>query len=134
MREAAIVATARTAISEGLSRGLPAIPGASAVVARGRCRARPFGHRPGRVDDVYLGCGNRWNTQSYNLGRLTVHASRLPNETGGCLDRKCSSGLNALALAAGQSRYATRWTLPFRAVKIDPLTLGSFPPYRRSRR
>ena len=53
------------------------------------------------LDDVNLGVGNHWNTQSYNLGRLTVHASNLPDTTGGfTLDRKCSSGLNAIALAA----------------------------------
>ncbi|MEG2497504.1 acetyl-CoA C-acyltransferase, partial [Brevundimonas sp.] len=57
---------------------------------------------PARIDDVYLGVGNHWGTQSYNLGRLSVHASRLPDETvsGFTLDRKCSSGLNAIALAA----------------------------------
>ncbi len=56
---------------------------------------------PKRVDDVYLGAGNHWNTQSYNLGRLTVHASNLPDTTSGfTMDRKCSSGLNAVAFAA----------------------------------
>jgi acetyl-CoA C-acetyltransferase len=56
---------------------------------------------PARVDDVYLGVGNQWGTQSYNLGRLTVQASRLPDETCGItFDRKCSSGLNAVAMAA----------------------------------
>lgn len=56
---------------------------------------------PARFDDLYLGCGNQWNTRSYNLGRLTVHASVLPYGVGGfTIDRKCSSGLNALALAA----------------------------------
>lgn len=56
---------------------------------------------PARIDDVYLGVGNHWNTQSYNLGRLTVHGSVLSDNTAGfTIDRKCSSGLNAIALAA----------------------------------
>ena len=57
------------------------------------------------------GCRSSWSliqtlsgTRAFsilNLGRLTVHASKLPNTTAGfTLDRKCSSGLNAIALAA----------------------------------
>ena len=60
---------------------------------------------PARVDDVTLGVGNQWNTQSYNMGRLSVHGSVLPDTTAGVtMDRKCSSGLNAIALAARSIR------------------------------
>src|SRR5690606_24264847 len=56
---------------------------------------------PARIDDVYMGVANQWNTQSYNLGRLAVHGSVLPDSTAGfAMDRKCSSGLNAIAFAA----------------------------------
>ena len=101
MREAAIVSTARTAIGKayrGAFNDTEAPVLSAHVVDAALDRA---GIDPARVDDVYLGCGNHWNTQSYNLGRLTVHASKLPNTVGGfVLDRKCSSGLNAIALAA----------------------------------
>ncbi len=101
MREAAIVATARTGIGKayrGAFNDTEAPVLSSHVVNAVLDRA---GIDPARVDDVYLGVGNHWNTQSYNLGRLTVHASKLPNSVGGfTLDRKCSSGLNAIALAA----------------------------------
>ena len=101
MREAAIVSTARTAIGKayrGAFNDTEAPVLSAHVVDAALSRA---GIDPARVDDVYLGCGNHWNTQSYNLGRLTVHTSRLPNTVGGfVLDRKCSSGLNAIALAA----------------------------------
>jgi acetyl-CoA C-acetyltransferase len=101
MREAAIVATARTAIGKayrGAFNDTEAPVLSSHVVNAVLDRS---GIDPARVDDVYLGVGNHWNTQSYNLGRLTVHASNLPNSVGGfTLDRKCSSGLNAVALAA----------------------------------
>ena len=101
MREAAIVSTARTAIGRayrGAFNDTEAPVLSAHVVDAALDRA---GIDPARVDDVYLGCGNHWNTQSYNLGRLTVHASKLPNTTAGfVLDRKCSSGLNAIALAA----------------------------------
>ena len=100
MRIAAIVATARPASARpigGLQRHRSADP-LIHVVDAAIDRA---GIDPARIDDLYLGVGNQWNTQSYNLGRLTVHASVLPDSTGGItLDRKCSSGLNALALAA----------------------------------
>jgi len=101
MREAAIVATARTAIGRayrGAFNDTEAPVLSAHVVDAALDRA---GIDPARVDDVYLGCGNHWNTQSYNLGRLTVHASKLPNSVAGfVMDRKCSSGLNAIALAA----------------------------------
>jgi acetyl-CoA C-acetyltransferase len=101
MREAAIVSTARTGVGKAYRGSLndTEAPVLSAhVVNAAIARA---GIDPARVDDVYLGVGNHWGTQSYNLGRLTVHASNLPDTTGGfTLDRKCSSGLNAIALAA----------------------------------
>ncbi|MDT7531351.1 acetyl-CoA C-acyltransferase [Sphingopyxis sp. SE2] len=101
MREAAIVSTARTGVGKayrGAFNNTEAPVLAAHVVNAAIERA---GIDPARVDDVYLGVGNHWNTQSYNLGRLTVHGSVLPDSTGGfTLDRKCSSGLNALALAA----------------------------------
>ena len=101
MREAAIVSTARTGVGKayrGAFNDTEAPVLSSHVVNAAIARA---GVDPARVDDVYLGVGNHWNTQSYNLGRLTVHGSVLPDTTGGfTLDRKCSSGLNAIALAA----------------------------------
>lgn len=100
-REAAIVATARTGVGKayrGAFNDTEASVLAAHVVNAAISRA---GIDPARVDDVYLGVGNHWNTQSYNLGRLAVHGSVLPDSTGGfTLDRKCSSGLNAIALAA----------------------------------
>lgn len=100
-REAAIVATARTGVGKayrGAFNDTEAPVLAAHVIDAAVSRA---GIDPARVDDVYLGVGNHWNTQSYNLGRLAVHGSVLPDSTGGfTLDRKCSSGLNAIALAA----------------------------------
>lgn len=101
MREAAIVSTARTGVGKayrGAFNDTEAPVLSSHVIDAALDRA---GVDPERVDDVYLGVGNHWNTQSYNLGRLSVHGSSLPDTVGGfSLDRKCSSGLNAIALAA----------------------------------
>ena len=101
MREAAIISTARTGVGKAYRGAFndTEAPVLSAHVVN--AAVERAGIDPARVDDVYLGVGNHWNTQSYNLGRLTVHASNLPDTTGGfTLDRKCSSGLNAIALAA----------------------------------
>lgn len=101
MRDAAIVSTARTGVGKayrGAFNDTEAPVLSAHVVNAAVARA---GIDPARVDDVYLGVGNHWNTQGYNLGRLTVHGSVLPDTTSGfTLDRKCSSGLNAIALAA----------------------------------
>lgn len=102
MREAAIISTARTGVGKAYRGALnnTEAPVLSAHVIDAALERA--GVDPARIDDVYLGVGNHWGTQSYNLGRLSVHASRLPDETvaGFTLDRKCSSGLNAIALAA----------------------------------
>jgi len=101
MREAAIVSTARTGVGKAYRGALndTEAPVLSAHVVNAAIERA--GIDPARVDDVYLGVANHWNTQSYNLGRLTVHGSVLPDTTAGfAMDRKCSSGLNAIAFAA----------------------------------
>ncbi|WP_353227249.1 acetyl-CoA C-acyltransferase [Novosphingobium sp.] len=101
MREAAIVSTARTGVGKAYRGAFndTEAPFLSAHVVNAALARACID--PARVDDVYLGVGNHWNTQSYNLGRLTVHASNLPDTTSGfTMDRKCSSGLNAIAFAA----------------------------------
>ena len=101
MREAAIVSTARTAIAKayrGALNNTEAPPLGAHVVNAAIERA---GIDPGRVDDLFMGAGSEWGTQSYNLGRMTVLASKLPQSVAAfTLDRKCASGLTALALAA----------------------------------
>lgn len=134
MREAAIISTARTAIGKayrGAFNDTDAPVLSAHVVNAALDRA---GIDPARVDDVYLGCGNHWNTQSYNLGRLTVHASNLPNTAAGfTLDRKCSSGLNALALAARAIRCDEIDVAVSGGVESISLTLNQHAPIWRNR-
>ncbi len=134
MREAAIVSTARTGIGKayrGAFNDTEAPVLSSHVVNAALERA---GIDPARVDDVYLGCGNHWNTQSYNLGRLTVHASRLPNTTAGfVMDRKCSSGLNAVALAARSIMCNEVDVAVAGGVESISLTIGKHQPAWRNR-
>lgn len=134
MREVAIVATARTGIGKayrGAFNDTEAPVMGAHVVNSVLDRS---GVDPARVDDVYLGVGNHWNTQSYNIGRLLVHASRLPNSVSGfTLDRKCSSGLNALALAARGIRSDEIDVAVTGGLESISLTLGSFTPAFRNR-
>ncbi|WP_425228585.1 acetyl-CoA C-acyltransferase [Sphingomonas sp.] len=101
MREAAIVATARTGIGKAY-RG--AFNATEAPVLAGHVMAAAVeraGIDPARIDDVFWGVGNQWGTQGGNAGRMAIFAGGLPQSVPAfTLDRKCGSGLTALALAA----------------------------------
>ncbi len=101
MREAAIVSTARTAIGKAYRGAFnateaPVLAGhvMNAVVDRA-------GIDPARIDEVFWGVGNQWGTQGGNAGRMAVFAAALPQSVPAfTLDRKCGSGLTAIAMAA----------------------------------
>lgn len=58
---------------------------------------------PARVEDVIVGAARQTGEQSANIARYAVALSRLPVTTSGMtLSRACSSGLNAIAVAANQ--------------------------------
>ena len=101
MREAAIVATARTAIGKAY-RG--AFNATEAPVLAGHVMNAAIeraGIDPARIDDVFWGVGNQWGTQGGNAGRMAIFAGALPESVPAfTLDRKCGSGLTAVALAA----------------------------------
>ncbi|KQT31421.1 acetyl-CoA acetyltransferase [Sphingomonas sp. Leaf412] len=101
MREAAIVSTARTAIGKAY-RG--AFNATEAPVLAGHvmnAAVERAGIDPARIDDVFWGIGNQWGTQGGNAGRMAIFAGGLPQSVPAfTLDRKCGSGLTAVALAA----------------------------------
>ncbi len=101
MREAAIVSTARTGIGKAY-RG--AFNATEAPVLAGHVMNAAIeraGVDPARIDDIFWGVGNQWGTQGGNAGRMAVFAAGLPQSVPAfTLDRKCGSGLTALALAA----------------------------------
>jgi len=101
MREAAIVSTARTAIAKA-GRGAFNDTDAPALAAHVvRAAIDRAGIDPSRIDDVILGAGSQWGTQGFNVARTTVFAARLDDAIAGTtVDRKCASGLTALAFAA----------------------------------
>src|SRR5210317_1154297 len=101
MREAAIVATARTGLAKSFRGGFndteaPAMGGhvVRAVVERA-------GLDPAEVDDCVMGAAAQQGTQGYNLGRLSGIAGGLPDTVAGmAIERQCSSGLMSIATAA----------------------------------
>lgn len=64
--------------------------------------ARVPGVSPAQVDDVVLGCAMPEGEQGLNIARLAAILGGLPVETSAMtINRFCSSGLQAIALAAG---------------------------------
>ena len=100
-RQAAIISTARTGVGKayrGAFNDTDAPRMAAHVIDASVARA---GIDPARVDDLYMGCANQWGTHGFNIARMAAIASVLPDKVGGVsIDRKCSSGLNAIAFAA----------------------------------
>ncbi len=101
MREAVIVATARTPIGKAFRGAFndteaPALGGHVIRTAVERA-----GIDPERVEDCLMGAAAQQGTQAYNLGRLCAIAGGLPDTTAGMtIDRQCSSGLMTIATAA----------------------------------
>ncbi len=101
MREAAIISTARTGIGKAY-RGAFNVTEAPVLAGHVMNAAvERAGIDPVRIDDIFWGVGNQWGTQGGNAGRMAVFAAGLPQSVPAfTLDRKCGSGLTALALAA----------------------------------
>ena len=58
---------------------------------------------PTLIEDVIVGCAQQDQAQSFNIARLIASAAGLPHSVPGMtLNRFCSSGLQAIAVAAGQ--------------------------------
>ncbi|MDP5280551.1 acetyl-CoA C-acyltransferase [Sphingomonas sp. DG1-23] len=101
MREAAIVSTARTGVGKAV-RGYFNQTEAPVLAAHVMTAAiERAGVDPARIDDVFYGMGNQWATQGGNMARLALFAAGVPDSVPAfSLDRKCGSGLTAIALAA----------------------------------
>ncbi len=101
MREAVIVSTARTPIGKAY-RG--AFNNTEAPTLGGhavRHAVERAGLDPAEVEDVMMGCAMPQGSQGHNVGRQIALAAGLPVTTAGMtVDRQCSSGMMAIALAA----------------------------------
>jgi len=101
MREAAIIATARTPIGKA-HRGAFNITEAPVLAGHVMNAAiERAGIDPARIDDIFWGVGIQYGSQGGNAGRMGSFAAQLPRSVPAfSLDRKCGSGLTAVALAA----------------------------------
>jgi acetyl-CoA C-acetyltransferase len=101
MREAVIVSTARTPIGKAYRGAFnnteaPTLGGHAVKHAVERA-----GLDPAEVEDVMMGCAMPQGSQGQNIGRQIALAADLPVTTAGMtVDRQCSSGMMAIALAA----------------------------------
>jgi acetyl-CoA C-acetyltransferase len=101
MREAAIIATARTGIGRAFKGAFNDTDAPAMTAHVVRAIVERTGIDPSRIDDVIMGVATQWGTQGNNLARTTLFAAGLPESIPGTtLDRKCGSGLTALAFAA----------------------------------
>ena len=104
MREAVIVAGSRTALAKSFrgSFNLTRPDELAAHCIRDVLRKAPK-LDPREVEDVILGCGQPHGPQGHNIARVSALLAGLPTSVGGLtLNRFCSSGLQAIALAAYQ--------------------------------
>ena len=101
MREAVIVATARTPIGRayrGAFNDTQAQALAGHVVGEAVRRA---GIDPAEVEDVVLGAALQQGSTGYNIARQAAVRAGLPVTVPGMsIDRQCASGLMAIATAA----------------------------------
>ncbi len=101
MREAVIVSTARTPIGKAYRGAFnnteaPTLGGHAVKHAVHRA-----GLDPAEVEDVIMGCAMPQGTQGLNVARQIALAAGLPVTTAGMtVDRQCSSGMMAIAIAA----------------------------------
>lgn len=103
MKEAVIVATARTPIGKAYRGGFNNLGGATLGAAAVAEAVRRAGIDPAQVDDVIMGCALQQGATGTNIARQIALRAGLPVTVAGMtLDRQCSSGLMAVATAARQ--------------------------------
>ncbi|HYL11214.1 MAG TPA: thiolase family protein [Candidatus Acidoferrales bacterium] len=104
MREAVVVASSRTALTKSF-RGSFNITRPDELAAhciRDVLRKTPK-LDPGEIEDVALGCAQPHGLQGHNIARIAAMLAGLPTSVAGTtINRFCSSGLQAIALAAHQ--------------------------------
>jgi len=102
MREAVIVASSRTPLAKSF-RGSFNLTRPDDLAAH--CIRDALGKvpqlDPTEVEDVILGCGQPHGAQGHNIARVAAVRAGLPVTVGGLtVNRFCSSGLQAIAIAA----------------------------------
>src|SRR5918912_1893375 len=101
MAEAVIVSTARTPIGKAYRGAFNNTHGATLAGHVIRHAVERAGIEPDEVEDVILGCAMPEGARGENIARQAAIRAGLPVTTSGMpVNRFCSSGMQAMALAA----------------------------------
>ena len=102
MQEAYLVAGVRTAVGRAPKGTLRTVrPDDLAAIVLNELIARAPGVKSGNVDDVIMGCSIPEAEQGYNIARIALLRAGFPSSVPGLtVNRFCSSGLQAVAIAA----------------------------------
>ncbi len=103
MREAVIVSTARTPIGKAYRGAFNNTQGqqlAAHAISQAIARAKL---EPAEIEDVIIGCALQQGSTGGNVARQALLRAGVPTSVSGMsVDRQCSSGLMAIAIAAKQ--------------------------------
>ncbi|WP_421849836.1 acetyl-CoA C-acyltransferase [Novosphingobium sp.] len=103
MRDAVIVAAARTPIGRAYKGAFNATPGATLGALSLQAAVARAGVEGAEIDDVVWGSALQQGTQAGNIARQVALRAGLPvTVSGQSMDRQCSSGLMTIATAAKQ--------------------------------
>jgi acetyl-CoA C-acetyltransferase len=101
VKQAVIVASARTPIGKAFRGALNLTPGADMAAHAIRAAIERAGIAPGDVEDVVLGCGLPEGATGHNVARVAAIRAGCPVTVAGTtVNRFCSSGLQATSIAA----------------------------------
>jgi len=103
MREAVIVSTARTGLAKALRGGFNMTHGSVMGGHASKHALAKANVDPADVEDVYMGCAQPEGATGMNIARLSaIRAGCNVTTAGVTINRFCSSGLQAIAMAAHQ--------------------------------
>lgn len=102
-KEAVIVSTARTGLAKSGRGGFNMTHGATMGGHVIKSVIERAGVDPGEIEDVVMGCGYPEGATGQNVARLAAMRAGCPDTVSGVtVNRFCSSGLQTIAMAAGQ--------------------------------
>ncbi len=103
MKQAVLVSTARTGLAKSVRGGFNETHGAVMAGHAIKHAIARAGLESGEVEDVFVGCGFPEGATGNNIARESAIWAGCPASTAGItVNRYCSSGLNAIAMAAQQ--------------------------------
>ena len=103
MKQAVLVSTARTGLAKSVRGGFNETHGAVMAGHAIRHAIARAGIEPGEIEDAIVGCGFPEGATGNNIARESAIWAGCPASTAGItVNRYCSSGLNAIAMAAQQ--------------------------------